>query len=160
MKITAAIIAILTIKFAGNCGFAQSNQAGTNSVWGHAVEGVHLSISATNLVIDRSSSLVIQAVLENESTNIVGIGESTAAADFDLLLTNGAGKSYNLRQTRDRTSFRSPTISPEGKRAFTIPLQVGTYIAPGDYTLIAAREFGSSKGRFRVESNPLKVQVK
>ena len=79
--------------------------------------------------------------------------------EFDLILTNQAGKLFRL--TPRRPGFTTSMNLGAGKQlAQNIPVTFVKTIDPGDYTLIARRVCGFGAGSFIIESNPLKIQIK
>ena len=132
--------------------------------WGKAVQGVRLSITMTNSVVQSGSSSIIVAVITNCSTNFVELGVTNPEVDFDPILTDGSGKVLHLIArppppllTRSSTVM---TMNPGEQCVWVLSVPFGNGIAPGGYTLQASRGFKTSDGSFKLESNPLKIQVK
>jgi hypothetical protein len=136
-------------------------QEATN--WGVGVRGVQLLLYPTNTVIDGGSSITVLAVIRNTSTNSIQVIEKDAERNFDLLLTNVAGKVYHLTPHKAGRNL-SMEIVRGTQLALNIPVTFRSEIEPGDYTLKATRLFWMEKDKkfekFEIESNLLKVQVK
>jgi hypothetical protein len=132
-------------------------QEATN--WGVGVRGVQLLLYPTNTVIDGGSSITVLAVIRNTSTNSIQVIEKDAERDFDLSLTNVAGKVYHL--TPHKAGRNLPMEIVGGAHlAMNIPVAFRSDVEPGEYTLRATRLFFVKSERFTLESNLLKVQVK
>jgi len=145
--------------FGGNLCSAQSNAPPPSIEWGRNERGVRLSITMTNRVVISRSSTVLTALITNSSTNNIVLFWSSPETDFYLSLTNNAGKSYLLTPHFIEGSTGRETIYPAGRKAEAVPVTFGSEIQPGDYTLKASRDFGLGGGIFRLESNPVKVQI-
>jgi hypothetical protein len=118
----------------------------------------------TNSVVQSGSSSIIVAVITNCSTNFVELGVTNPEVDFDPILTDGSGKVLHLIArppppllTRSSTVM---TMNPGEQCVWVLSVPFGNGIAPGGYTLQASRGFKTSDGGFKLESNPLKIQVK
>jgi len=114
---------------------------------------------ATNSIVDSGSSISVLTVIKNTSTNDIQLIEESPVIDFDLSLTNSAGELHRLTPVLP-SRVVTIEISRDRERVMEIPVKFGKSIQPGDYTLIARRNFTSSRGSFRLESNPLKVRIK
>jgi hypothetical protein len=158
MKILAALTSFVTL--ASNMCIAESNNPPILMNWGKSVQGVQLSISITNNVIKPGEETRIKTIITNSGTNAIDLSMTGSDTDFDLFLTNGAGRGYNLTPEFIVGSTFYYTVNKTNKFAEEIPLTVGTNVEPGDYTLYAYRRFSSGDGHFRLESNPIKLQVK
>jgi hypothetical protein len=128
--------------------------------WGTPVQGVQLLIYTTNSVMERGSSIEVLTVIRNAATNLIRLGEQNPWNDFDFSLTNAAGNSYKLNRPHRNTLNLMVGLNPRTQRAMFIPVESWKSMVPGDYTLAATRSFWSSNGNFKMESNPLKVQIK
>jgi len=127
--------------------------------WGTTVRGVQLLAYATNTIVESGSTITVLTVIKNGSTNTAEFVESEKARDFDLLLTNNAGKSYFLTPMLAGRNSSLP-IDPMELWPFDIPVTFPTNIQPGDYVLTATRRFSAGKTNFVLESNPVKIQIK
>lgn len=127
---------------------------------GNSVQGVQSSIAMTNRAVEAGSAINIRGVIRNGSTNTIRI--IITGGDYGLFLKSGAGKAYDLTPPRATSLFMRlmGSISPGEQRTETIHVGFGKNIEPAFYTLLATRSFSSSAGGFKVESNPLKVQIK
>jgi hypothetical protein len=163
-----------------------AQQSGTPEAtdWGKSVQGVQLSITMTNDVVDAGALLNVVAVIKNASTNAIQLHSTGPITDYDLLLTNSVGKSYHLTPAAYITHRNTiETIYPGMHKISIMPVKFGENIKLGDYTLKATRFFsvviggnvspktgfgepgnfsnvGVSGGNYRVESNLLKVRIK
>jgi hypothetical protein len=139
----------------------QTNSTETISNWGEDVQGVQLSITMTNTIIEIGSTITLVTVIKNTSTNSIQLAQIWQPADYDVLLKSGADKVYHLIQQplviRMKTML---TMSPGEQNVRIIPATIGKNIEPGDYTVQATRSFSMNGTSFRLESNLLKVQVK
>jgi hypothetical protein len=127
--------------------------------WGRSVEGVQLSIGATNTVAGAGAAIWVATVITNKSTNAISVVESRRETDYDLLLTNVANRVYHLTPRFALFSRHMEPLNPGKAYVLTIPVAFPSNIEPGEYTLIATRGFSSSGGGFNVESNPLQITI-
>lgn len=129
--------------------------------WGPSVCGVRLLIYMTNSVVKSGSTANVLTVITNGSTNSISLGYTALPSDFDVLLSDGTKTLYHL--TSPPLSLRinqRMVIDPGEEDARIIEVTFGEAFQPGDYSLQATRNFGSSEGGFKLESNPLKIQIK
>jgi len=161
-NLTQKVLICVAVILACRTGMGQSNGPAAATNWGKSVLGVQLSITMTNSVFEAGSSTTVGALIRNSSTNPITLGYPLAATGFIVLVTNEAGKSYHIEPVWfGGSSVVGLPLNPEETRAWTIPVTFGPIIAPGDYTLIARRNFNMTGLDFpTLESNPLKVQVK
>jgi hypothetical protein len=160
MNLKSILGSICVIVITANQDLAQTNRPAQLTEWGMSVQGVQLSISITNSVIKPGEESCIETIITNSATNAIDLCMTGSDTDFDLFLTNGAGRGYNLTREFIAGSTLYYTIDKTNKFAETIPLAVGTNVEPGDYTLFAYRIFHSGDDTFRLESNPIKLHVK
>ena len=104
-------------------------QEATN--WGVGVRGVQLLLYPTNTVIESGSSITMLAVITNTSTNSIQVIEKDAESDFELLLTNVAGKVYDLTPVL-RGRRLSMEIKGGAQLALNIPVTFRSDVEPGD----------------------------
>jgi len=129
--------------------------------WGSSVQNVRLQIYLTNSVVHSGSSLTMLGIITNASTNAIALTRTVPTTGYDVRLTSRAGKSYDLTEMPALMNARGYYAINQGViSAVTLPVNFGTNIEPGDYTLQATRAFSSSDGNFKLESNPLKIQIK
>jgi hypothetical protein len=126
--------------------------------WGKAEQGVRLLIYTTNVIFKAGSSITALTIITNGSSAHIFLEEAGFEDDFDLFLTNSAGRYYHLTPPRMHMSSMTG-IASGTESAMMIPVRFRANIAPGDYLLIATRYFTLNKADFRLESNPLKIQV-
>ncbi len=151
-----------------------SNTTGVvHSDWGQAIEGIQLSASLTNDIIPAGSAFSVFAGMENLSTNIVIIGESSPETDFSVFLISNLGQKYQLTPTPFRfTKLIRKTLNPQESYDCIISVAINHYFeAPGftptnkdvpngDYTLKITRKISTKGKPFELESNSLHVQIK
>ena len=132
--------------------------------WGKSVNGVSLSLFMTNRIVERGSSVSVSAVITNASRGAVYLETTATPADFDCLLTNGAGKVYHLIPPILLIRLHGmDTLEPREEIVRVLPVTFGNKIEPGDYILQATRGFkASTMGEewITLVSNPLQVQIK
>ena len=139
---------------------AQSNSSQTSSSRWMDVQGVRMSITLTNDVIEAGSTITLVAVIKNSSTNAIHLGQLWEPADYDVLLTSGAKKVLHLIQEPDISTLNTRlTINPGEQNVRVIPVTFGKSIEPGDYTLSATRRFAFSEVELTLESNSIKVKI-
>jgi len=127
--------------------------------WGATVEGVQLLIYETNRIVQDAASITLLTVMINGSTNTILFEESDKSTDFFVLLTNVAGKVYNVTPfVRGRRSLLD--LNPGEMWPFNIPVTFPKSIEPGDYVLTAERPFVVKSARYMLQSNPLRIQIK
>jgi hypothetical protein len=161
MMINKWIVSLYVVIIWSNfCAAQTSNGTPASTNWGKAVQGVQLSIVATNSVVAAGSSITVWTVITNTSTNVVRLVESRAETDYDLMATNSAGARYPLTPRFIIGRRATVRLSPAKQYAISVPVSFPTTIEPGEYTLTASRGFESSVGNFELESNPLIIQVK
>jgi hypothetical protein len=161
MNLKSIVVSIYVIVITANQDLAQTNGPAQLTEWGMSVQGVQLSISITNSVIKAGEQMCIETIITNSATNAIDLSMTGRDTDFDLFLTNGAGRGYSLTSSDYMAgSTFYYTINKTNKFAEKIPLTVGTNVEAGDYTLLAYRRFTLGDGHFRLESNPIKLQVK
>ncbi len=148
------------VMITANKDLAQTNGPAQLTTWGMSVQGVQLSISITNSVITAGEETCIETIITNSSMNAIDLFMTGRRTDFDLFLTNGAGRGYSLTSDFYLGSTFDEIVDKTNKFAEKIPLSVGTNVQPGDYMLLAYRRFSSDDGHFRLESNPIKLQVR
>jgi len=113
----------------------------------------------TNTVVEPGASIKVLAVMTNGSTNAIRYLEMNNAMDFDLTLTNAFGKSYYL--TPELATRNLPGGMYAGQQlVMAVPVTIRKSVEPGDYMLVATRNFSSISGNFKMESNPLRIQIK
>jgi hypothetical protein len=132
--------------------------------WGKSVAGVRLSITMANGFVEAGSTNIIVAVITNSSTNFIEMGVTSPAADFDPILTSSAGKLYHLVAPLPMPLLTRVNMfvamHPGEQCVWILSVPFVKSIEPGNYTLQASRGFKTSDGGFKLESNPLKIQVK
>lgn len=157
---TLTLISICLAAVGSNICLAQSNNPAKSSDWGTSVHAVQLNITITNRVFRIGSSATVESTTKNSSTNDITIETSYPTVIFDLILTNGTGKTYHVTTPRSiRGPRRLETLKPGQERSESIPATFEENIEPGDYILKAIRHFSSSTGEFALESNSIKVQL-
>jgi hypothetical protein len=149
--------------FAAGCYLclAQSNDPQTITHLGDSVQGVQLSITMTNNIFPVGSSVAVMSATKNLATNDIILNIAVPTLNFDLILSNDAGKLYHVTS---RLSIRGSmhqfeTIKPGGESFESIPVTFVENIEPGDYTLKATRHFSMGGRDFELESNSIKVQI-
>jgi len=160
MKIQIILLTLSLIMLESITVRAQSTFPSVTTNWPRTVEDVQLVISTTNSVVERGSSGVVMAVIRNGTTNAIGIFEMGRSIDYEVTLTNKEGKLYRLTSKPHRVTIANVTIDSGKMLTSTIPVTFGTNIEGGRYTLMASRSFSSSKGQFRMDSNPLEIEIK
>jgi hypothetical protein len=160
MIIKKTFISLILVSFLVELGLAHSYGSTNEIRWGESINGVRLSITMSNSLVDAGSLAFIATVITNGSANPIIIALGDPEMDYDLLLTNGGGMGYNLTPPFILGSSTRITINTNIQFPETIPVTFGTNIVPGDYTLQATRFFGLGDGRFKVDSNLLNVHVK
>jgi hypothetical protein len=161
MKMMTMLLLLGMVTFRANFGIAQSSkgyQEVTN--WGKSVQGVQLSIAMTNNVVEPGTSIWVATVITNTSTNAVRVIQTGRETDYDLLLANRTGKTYNLTPKFALGSRSRLFINPGKGYSLTIPVTIASNIASGDYALTASRHFYLSNLDLKLESNPLRVEVR
>ena len=126
--------------------------------WGRPVQGIQILIYTTNTVVEPGSSIEVLGVITNASTNHIRYLDQTAAMNFDLTLRNASGKSYYLTPQLP-TGNRIGGLNAGRQIRMIIPVSFWKSIEPGDYVLIATRNFSSIAGDFKMESNPLRIRI-
>ncbi|HTR43385.1 MAG TPA: hypothetical protein VMH87_17370 [Pseudomonadales bacterium] len=167
------IILIAGLLASGSKAQANEFQIQTNNDWGSPVSGVQMSITVSNTIISTGSGFIINIVIRNSSTNIIKLGESSPEKDFTAILTDKSGRLYQL--TRNDPFFtrllRMDLKSGESHN-WILGVETDKYyessgfiatnsdIPQGNYTLSVTRNFSVSNGRFKLESNVLKIQIR
>jgi hypothetical protein len=141
--------------------------------WGTSVSGVRLSANLTNTNIAVGSSFSLFVEMENTSTNLVYVGESSPEQEFSVFLINDTGRAYRLTRTPlARTRSMLMKIEPGKKANWTIAVSCGHYFEPpgfiptnedvpaGDYYLKVARKFSIENKPKGIESNLIRVEIK
>lgn len=194
MRINAAFVSICLVVFGASLCMSQSNAPAASSNlatfpfhfsngvqpkapaeatnWGPTIQGVRLSITMTNSVVELGTTNIVVAVITNFSTNFIelgvygGSGGTGTAFDFDPVLTNGDGKLYHLvppppnpLQERSHTGAGMP-MHPGEQCVWLLSVPFGKAIEPGDYMLQATRGFTLNESHLKLESNLLKVRIK
>ena len=154
-------IAICMAAVRTNLCIAKSNSPMKAADWGESVQGVQLSVTMTNSDVRIGASATIGAVIKNQSTNDITLDISVPALSFDVLITNGAGKSYHIITMPALILYprHLVKIKPGRENGESIPVTFAEDIEPGDYILKATRKFTTKDGGFTLESNSIKVQV-
>jgi hypothetical protein len=144
--------------FWGNICAAQSI---TN--WGESVHDVQLSITLSNNIINIGSTVLISAIIQNLSTNVISLLERSPLTDFNVTLSSSLGKEYKLtpdRRNMPITRSFTMNLNPGEVRDLRIVVTISKDIKAGDYTLKAKRNFISIGGDGgELVSNPLKVHI-
>jgi len=149
------------IVFGTNLCVAQTTSQSDTNNWGNSIQGIQLSISMTNSVVETRSSIAVMAIIKNSSTNIIYSGELEDSADYDLILANDAGNKYHLIPRASWLHLvKTLTLNPGEQDVRTIFATIGRNTETGDYTLQATRTFNMVGVRYKLESNLLKVQIK
>jgi hypothetical protein len=160
MKIVTPFCVVCIVCLSNLC-FAQQYGAPAITNWGRSVKDIRLAINITNGVIEAGSLTAVATVIHNASTNAISLISEGPAVDFDFVLTNGAGKLYQLSPQFVAGSTMKLTLSPGEDLPVKAPVSFGTNIEAGDYVLKATRFFWSVKNdKFELESNLIKVRVK
>jgi len=158
MIIKIILISICLAAIEANVCLAQSSNLQSITNWGKSVQGVQLSTRLSNRTFQVGSSATVAAVIKNSSTKDITL--LVSAVNFTVLLTNNAGKSYNIiKPVVILYPSQIVTINPGEKRDESITVTFAEKIEPGDYTLKATRKFSSSDGDFTLESNLIKVTI-
>ncbi len=100
---------------------AQSTNSQAISLWGdgvQGVQGVQLSIAMTNNNVSVGSSATVMSVTRNLATNDIILNIAVPTLNFDLMLSNGAGKLYHVtaRLPIRGSMHQLKTIKPGGKK--------------------------------------------
>jgi hypothetical protein len=154
------LISVFLFGYGTNVALCQSDFHEVRPSWGKPIQKAQLSISMTNSVIERGSSISVFAVLTNASTNTIYIVQLAKSSDFDLFLTNRAGKVYHLIPPFLIGSTRTIPVYPAASNSRWLSVTIGTNVERGDYLLKATRFFGLNDERFQIESASLNVQLK
>lgn len=171
---TSFFILLLSIFQTAICQGELTNVSGAaHRDWGVPVAGVRLSVSLTNTIIHVESPFSVFAEMQNTSTNVVSLGESSPEQDFSVVLVNKFGRVYKLTPTPFRFSMRILLKLYPGKSLnWTIGVGCDHYFEPpgyiltkkavpvGDYFLKASRKFTFANKIREIESNVLNVQIK
>jgi len=129
--------------------------------WGMNVRDVGLLIYSTNDVINPGSTIVVLAALTNASTNVISVDRTAPEIGFKLVLTDRAGKLYDLTREPALGSARDDEMIVPGEQTVKrLTVEFGNDIDPGDYMLEATREFSVSGEKCKLTSNVLKVRIK
>ena len=173
MKTNFIILLLFVLPTALCHGELTNVSAAAQRDWGAAVSGVRLSVSLTNTVIPIGSAFPVFAEMENISTNVVSLGESSPEQDFSVFLVNKSGRVYKLTRTPFSFSMRFLVkLYPEKSLNWTIGVSCDRYFEPpgyvptekavpaGDYFLKATRKFTFGNKIREIESNLLNVQIK
>ena len=171
MTLKVALVSIYMVAFVSSVCTAQSNATNEASSWGTSIEGVKLSITMTNAVVDTGGTISIVAAITNSSSGSISLVETSPQTDFDLLLTNSTEGTYHLTPRLLRGNEGTVTINAGVQSAVTIPVTFAQDISatpvrqlqnvePGAYTLKATRSFFVNDHKFTLESNLLRVHVK
>ena len=143
---------------------AQTNNSQKVTNWGESVQGVRMSITMTNKVVKTDSTISLEAVIKDYSTNAIAIEEIFMPGDFfNVALISDTGEKYDLIKPPIQVrAVTFKTINPGEQCVWSLPVTFGRNIKPGDYTLQATRWFWvkSTTNEFKLESNSLKVQIK
>ena len=156
MKYGTTLLAIL----GANLCAAQTNGPLQATVWGKSLQGVQLSISMTNRSVVAGSSSALVATVTNASRNVARLLVTLGEPEVELLLTNASGLRYNLTPQPADSSRLSFELEPGKTSVSTTQAVIGKNIAPGDYTLTGTRWFFANGSNLKLESNPLKIQIK
>jgi hypothetical protein len=161
-QMTSKIAKLVVIAAILQLGVCPAQQIATEKAveWGKDVQGVRLSLTMTNKVIDIGSTVEITAIIKNASTNSIGFELIGTPADYDLILTNATKKLYHLTSPDDFDSSRWQSIDPGRENIRQITVTFKNNIAPGEYTLEASRVFGMKDHEYKLVSNPIKVRIK
>lgn len=159
MTKNAFIIFLLAI-LAGNVCDAQSTPANTN--WGQSIQGIRISIGTITNIFSPASIIVVNAQIQNTSTNMVFVHETASWKDFSVWLEDASGKKSILTDNsraiiEDRNFIKK--IRPGEICSWKIRLFLSKETAFGDYTMKATRKITMNGRQFVIESNPLLIQV-
>ena len=124
---------------------------GTN--WGKPEHGVRLLIYTTNAILQAGLSINALTIITNGSSARILLDEMGPDDDFDLFLTNSAGRYYHLTPPRAHMNTAA-AIEAGTESAMMIPVRFRANIQPGDYLLIATRYFTLNRADFRLEIQP------
>jgi ankyrin repeat protein len=144
-----------------------ANKADVNA---NPVQGVRLSIAMTNRVFEVPSSTAVTALTTNASSNAVMMDITLPPMNYRLLLTNRAGKCYDVPAPFAGNGFsETVTLQPGETHMETIRIFFFGSIEPGDYTLMATRtvifpwtqhsDFTFEDQSFKLVSDPLKITI-
>jgi hypothetical protein len=142
---------------------SDATMPGMNKVDG--MNDVHLSINLSNNIVFIGSQILIYAEINNLSTNIVQMGETTAEHEFGVTLTSSSGTIYDISPWTDpihNGPFRMKIVElkPNESRHWIITESIGKNVDLGVYSLKARRFAGMNKRYSELKSNMLQLQVK
>jgi hypothetical protein len=163
MKIKLPITCLLMVLMIHFCR-AQTNNTKVAVSEGNHDFGVRSSIVLSNFVATAGSQVIIQSEVQNDSTNLVFLG------DCIVLLTDETGKAYQLTPFEDEDNgVENRGLKPNEVRKWSLKINLDRYykqglvetrikFEPGNYILKTIQYCNVNK--FKVESNLLKLQIK
>ena len=153
-------IAFFIAIFAGHLCEAQLRV--TSPCWGQEIHGIRLSIGTATNVISPTSMVVVNAQIENTSTNEAAVQETASWKDFSIWLENALGEKFlltdNSKSIIEHRNFINK-IHPGEIDSWEIRLIIRKEIKLGSYMMKATRKIKLNGEQFVVESNPLKIQI-
>lgn len=154
------IVLICLAVFTGHVCLAQTNSSHITTNRVENANGIYLSISLSNNIVNVGST-TIKAAIQNLSTNTIGLVEFPGMTDFDVFLINSSGKSFKLTPSKPLSGSRVPVmLKPEESRNWAVPITIGNELKPGEYVINVSRNFNANGKWFVMHSNSLKVSIK
>ncbi len=153
-------VSIVTFCMVSGLALAQVTGGKERREWGPGVQGVLLSISTSNSVVQAGFELPLEVVMKNASTNDVHYDSWRTEEDFAALLKSSTGRGYSLIEPPFEGGVIGVTIKPgqELPRKFGISLPKD--LEPGDYTLSLCTLFDTvTNNGLMLESNHLKLRI-
>ncbi len=161
-KIAPLVLAFLL--FVVNTTYSQ-----TTNEWGNPVLGAQLSISISNNIIPIGSTVFLQCLSTNFSTNGVCFTRTDSRWMYEVSIINSSGKSFVLTgpEFADDSSDRRHKINQGESYGCLVPLVFDRKIGSGSYKIIAKQDIflfrnanNKSTQRGQLISNPLNIEVK
>lgn len=132
--------------------------------WGKSVNGIRMSISASNSVVAIGETLQLECHITNSSDGVMYIVEVNPKSDFSIFLIDRSENSRRISPDRDPHSpifARSAREIQSGHGfACTVTAEIPRAIKPGHYSLKAIRQFLIPGGRtLELTSNTIPLDV-
>ncbi|HUC85781.1 MAG TPA: hypothetical protein VL970_11360 [Candidatus Acidoferrales bacterium] len=147
----------------------------TFSHWGESVHNVRLAIAMTNSAVQVGASFHLFIALQNGSTNVIYVRESTLGGNYIVTLNDGSGRSYKVTKDPIVTTYNMLlSINPDESLYWFKTVKVDHYykphkimaakvnVPPGDYTLEVTRTFFPQQwgDPEPLRANPLELTIK
>ena len=143
--------------------------------WGGVVRGARLGIVLTNRIVSVDSGFRIFIRMENVSSNVIFVGESSLGGNYAVALKDVSGKVYNLTRTPRIYSYNMLLpINPGESRYWVKVVGIGEYydqpglqvtktrVPSGDYTLEVTRTFlpTTNAKPVLIAANVMSIEIK